>query len=108
MAFDEIHFLSYTLMVFSTPPLHGASAIRKTPPGRPHMTQFLDRWFAIRERGTSVRIEILGGATTFATMAYIIVVNPAILKDVIEQQPSTIATILAAVFGCLLMGFYAN
>lgn len=72
------------------------------------MTQFLDRWFAISERRTSIRTEVLGGATTFATMAYIIVVNPAILKDVIEPGPSTIATILASVFGCLLMGIYAN
>src|SRR4029078_9322920 len=72
------------------------------------MMQFLDRWFAISERRTSIRTEVLGGATTFATMAYIIVVNPAILKDVIEPGPSTIATILASVFGCLLMGIYAN
>ncbi len=72
------------------------------------MTRFLDRWFAITARGSSLRVEILGGATTFATMAYIIVVNPAILKDVIPPEPSTIATILAAVFGCLLMGIYAN
>jgi AGZA family xanthine/uracil permease-like MFS transporter len=42
-------------------------------------------------------------------MAYIIVVNPAILKNAgIATEPSTIATILASVFGCLLMGIYAN
>ena len=45
------------------------------------MIQFLDRWFGIRTRGSSLRLEILGGATTFATMAYIIVVNPAILAN---------------------------
>jgi AGZA family xanthine/uracil permease-like MFS transporter len=71
--------------------------------------EFIDRWFAIRARGSSLRLEILGGATTFATMAYIIVVNPAILANAeIPREPSTIATILAAVFGCLLMGIYAN
>lgn len=65
--------------------------------------------FQIRERGTTVRTEIIGGATTFVTMAYIIVVNPAILSFAgIPVGPSTVATILAAVFGCLLMGFYAN
>jgi AGZA family xanthine/uracil permease-like MFS transporter len=70
---------------------------------------FLDRWFGIRERGSSLRIEVLGGITTFATMAYIIVVNPAILSNAhIDQNASTIATILAAVFGCMLMGLYAN
>ncbi len=73
------------------------------------MTNFLDQWFRIRERGSSLRLEILGGVTTFATMAYIIVVNPAIVKFAgLEVEPSTIATILASVFGCLLMGIYAN
>jgi AGZA family xanthine/uracil permease-like MFS transporter len=42
-------------------------------------------------------------------MAYIIVVNPAILSQAgIPPGPSTIATILAAIFGTLLMGLYAN
>src|SRR5216684_2321846 len=69
----------------------------------------LDRFCRLRERGTSVRIEILGGVTTFITMAYIIVVNPAILKAAgIPTGPSTVATILTAVFGSLLMGLYAN
>ena len=69
----------------------------------------LERLFGIRERGSSVRIEIIGGATTFVTMAYIIVVNPAILEAAgIPVKPSTVATILTAVFGSLLMGFLAN
>jgi AGZA family xanthine/uracil permease-like MFS transporter len=51
----------------------------------------------------------VGGATTFVTMAYIIVVNPAILSFAgIPVGPSTVATILSAVFGCTLMGLYAN
>lgn len=69
----------------------------------------LDRIFRLSERGTSVRIEVLGGLTTFLTMAYIVVVNPAILSFAgIPVGPSTVATILTAVFGCLLMGLYAN
>lgn len=61
------------------------------------------------QRGSSVRTEILGGVTTFVTMAYIIVVNPAILTFAgLPVGPSTVATILAAAFGCLLMGLYAN
>ena len=73
------------------------------------MSDFLERWFRIAARGSSVRVEILGGITTFTTMAYIIVVNPAILAHAgIEIGPSTIATILASAFGCLLMGMYAN
>jgi len=68
-----------------------------------------ERLFKVRENGTTVRTELLGGATTFVTMAYIMVINPAILGFAgIPQGPSTVATILAAAFGSLLMGFYAN
>jgi AGZA family xanthine/uracil permease-like MFS transporter len=78
-----------------------------TPPSKP--ASWLDRFFRLSERGSSVRVEILGGATTFVAMAYIIVVNPAILKfDGIPPEAVTIATILAAIFGSLLMGLYAN
>ena len=53
--------------------------------------------------------EIVAGLTTFTTMSYIIVVNPAILKSAgIPAEPSMVATILAAVLGCLLMAVYAN
>ena len=69
----------------------------------------IERWFKVQERGTTVRRELLGGVTTFVTMAYIIVVNPAILSFAgIPVGPSTMATILTAVFGCMLMGFVAN
>ena len=69
----------------------------------------LNRCFDIASRGSSVRREVLGGVTTFVTMAYIIVVNPAILSAAgIPVGPSTSATILAAAFGSLLMGLYAN
>ena len=69
----------------------------------------IERWFKVRERGSNVRTELLGGATTFVTMAYIIVVNPAILKFAgIPEGPSTVATNLTAVVGSLLMGLCAN
>ncbi len=67
------------------------------------------KFFEVEARGSSVRREILAGLTTFTTMSYIIVVNPAILKTAgIPAGPSMTATILASVFGCLLMGLYAN
>lgn len=67
------------------------------------------RFFRLCEHGTTIRAEVLGGVTTFATMAYIIVVNPAILQFAgLPVGPSTVATILVAAFGCLLMGLYAN
>jgi AGZA family xanthine/uracil permease-like MFS transporter len=69
----------------------------------------VERYFRLREAGTTIRVELLGGVTTFATMAYIIVLNPAILQYAgLPPGPSTTATIVVAVFGCLLMGLYAN
>jgi AGZA family xanthine/uracil permease-like MFS transporter len=68
-----------------------------------------ERLFKLRDSGTTVKTEVLGGATTFVTMAYIIVVNPAILSFAgLPPGPSTVATILAAAFGSILMGFWAN
>jgi len=65
--------------------------------------------FEIRRRGSSVRTEVLGGVTTFVTMAYIIVVNPAILAFAgLPVGPSTVATVVVAIFGTALMGLYAN
>ena len=69
----------------------------------------LDSFFHIHERGSSPRLEVIGGVTTFVSMAYIIVVNPAILSFAgLPAGPSTVATILIAVFGSMLMGLYAN
>jgi adenine/guanine/hypoxanthine permease len=66
-------------------------------------------FFEIQERGSTARTEVLGGITTFTTMAYIIVVNPAILSFAgLPTGPSTVATILAAAFGSIAMGLYAN
>ena len=69
----------------------------------------LERTFQLRERGTSVQTEVLAGATTFLTMAYIVLVNPSILS--VTGMPAAgvaAATCLAAGVGCLLMGFLAN
>ena len=69
----------------------------------------LRRFFRLDQHGTSISREIVAGLTTFTTMSYIVVVNPSILKAAgIPPEPSMMATILASVFGCLLMAFYAN
>jgi adenine/guanine/hypoxanthine permease len=69
----------------------------------------LERIFKLKQCGANVRTELLGGATTFVTMAYIIVVNPAILAHAgIPIGPSTVATVVTAIFGTLLMAFIAN
>ena len=69
----------------------------------------IGRFFELERRGTSVRREVVGGVTTFAAMAYIIVVNPAILAFAgIPSGPGTVATILTAVVGSALMALWAN
>lgn len=73
------------------------------------MNQTIDRLFLLGERGTTVRTELTGGATTFVSMAYIIVVNPAILAFAgFPIGPATVATVLTAAFGSLLMGLWGN
>ena len=67
------------------------------------------KFFHFDELGTNYKTEILAGATTFVTMAYIVVVNPLILKNAgIPVGPSTVATIIAAFVGTFLMGVYAK
>ncbi len=69
----------------------------------------LDSYFKLSEQGTTVRREILAGCTTFLTMAYITFVNPAILSDAgMDFGAVFVATCVAAAFGTLVMGLYAN
>ncbi|NEX13173.1 MAG: guanine permease [Prosthecochloris sp.] len=66
-------------------------------------------FFEFEKHQTDYQTEILAGLTTFFTVAYIIVVNPAILSAAgIPREASVIATILTAIFGTLLMGLYAK
>lgn len=69
----------------------------------------LESFFKLREHGTNVRTEILAGATTFLTMAYIIFVNPQILSSTgMDSGAVFVATCLAAAIGSLIMAFLAN
>src|SRR5690349_6871967 len=67
------------------------------------------RYFGFDEAGTTLRVEVLAGVTTFLTLAYIIFVNPSILGDAGMPKDSVfVATCLAAAIGTLIMGLYAN
>jgi adenine/guanine/hypoxanthine permease len=69
----------------------------------------IKKYFQIDELATSVKQEIIAGATTFITMAYIIIVNPKILEAAgMPFGASMVATIFSAFFGTLLMGVYAK
>jgi AGZA family xanthine/uracil permease-like MFS transporter len=70
---------------------------------------FLDRYFRIAERGSTVAIEIVGGATTFVTAAYLTIVIPGILAGAgIDRAAATTAVTLMFVIGTLGMAFYAK
>jgi AGZA family xanthine/uracil permease-like MFS transporter len=69
----------------------------------------LDRAFGLSRRATSVPQEIIAGATTFASMAYIIAVNPAIMSNAgMDRGDLVMATAMAAIFGSVMMGLWAN
>jgi AGZA family xanthine/uracil permease-like MFS transporter len=69
----------------------------------------LERLFGLKAHGTTARTEVLAGATTFMTMAYIVLVNPLILSDAgMPVAGVAAATCLAAGFGSILMGLIAN
>src|SRR6476660_2062273 len=76
---------------------------------KPEPASFLERRFELAARGTNLRTEILAGITTFLTMAYIVLVNPAILGQAgMPVAAVAAATCLAAAFASILMGFTAN
>ncbi|MGA7220570.1 MAG: NCS2 family permease [Candidatus Sulfotelmatobacter sp.] len=69
----------------------------------------IERYFKLAENKTSVKQEMLGGLTTFVTMAYIIVVNPQILAQAgMPADGVVFATCASAAVATLVMGLYAN
>src|SRR5438445_1486727 len=78
-------------------------------PASPAAASAIDNFFRLTERGTSLGREVMAGATTFAAMAYIIAVNPAIMSNAgMDRGDLVMATALAAIFGSIMMGLWAN
>jgi AGZA family xanthine/uracil permease-like MFS transporter len=73
------------------------------------MIDAVRRYFEFEKHQATFRAEVIGGATTFMTMSYIVVVNPKVLEAAgIPIGASMTATILTAVIGTLMMGLYAR
>jgi adenine/guanine/hypoxanthine permease len=86
------------------------------------MIEKIKKFFKIEERNSSIKIELLGGLTTFLTMAYILFANPAIMGGLItledgsslqlvaglDLQAVFLATALAAGIGTIAMGLFAK
>ncbi|MFJ5530544.1 NCS2 family permease [Streptomyces sp. NPDC093261] len=89
------------------PTAEAAGAETRAPAGR----SWLDRYFHISRRGSTLAREVRGGVTTFMAMAYILLLNPLILSgrdaagDTLGRQSLITATAFAAALTTLLMGF---
>jgi len=70
---------------------------------------FVERYFKLREKNTTVKTEILAGVTTFIALAYIIFVNPNILSEAgIPKEAAIASTIWIAALSTMVMGVVAN
>ena len=69
----------------------------------------IERFFKLKERKTSVRQEVLGGVTTFLTMAYIIFLHPNMLAETgMDKNALITITCLASFIGTIIVGIWAN
>jgi AGZA family xanthine/uracil permease-like MFS transporter len=69
----------------------------------------IERLFGVRAAGSTVRTELVGGATTFVTLSYIIFVQPAVLAAAgMDPGAVLVATCVSSAFATLLMGLWAN
>ncbi|HLK33234.1 MAG TPA: NCS2 family permease [Terriglobales bacterium] len=76
---------------------------------KPRRDSLLERWFKLSENESTVRQEVVGGVTTFITMAYIVVVNAQILSQAgMPVEGVVFATCVSAAAATLVMGLYAN
>jgi len=69
----------------------------------------MEKLFKLNEHGTNVRKEVIGGITTFLTMAYILAVNPSMLAETGMSAGGVFtATVVASAIATLVMAFLAN
>lgn len=73
------------------------------------LTSKVDRYFRIQELNTNIRTEVIAGVSTYLSLAYIFVVNPAILSQTgMSKSAVLFATVIASGLATLLMGIWAK
>jgi len=70
----------------------------------------MEKFFKLKESGTTVKTEIIAGLTTFMAMSYILMVNPGMFSDLgtVSFGAIYIATAISAIIGTILIGLLAN
>lgn len=74
------------------------------------MKNKLEKWFQLKQNGTTIKTELLAGLTTFMAMAYILMVNAGMFADLgtVSYGAVYIATAISAIIGTILIGLLAN
>jgi len=73
------------------------------------LEKMMDERFGLTDAGVTWQSEMRAGLTTFMTMAYILLVNPAMLSGTgMPFDDVLFATAMAAFIGCTVMGLWAN
>jgi len=69
----------------------------------------IEKYFSLKDKGTNLRVEVVAGATTFLTMAYIIFSQPNILSPTGMDKDALIAvTCIVSAIATIITGFLAN
>jgi AGZA family xanthine/uracil permease-like MFS transporter len=88
---------------------HPAIEVGATPTSTNESTSWLDQYFGIKAKGSTVPCELLAGFSTFLALSYIFIVNPAILANAgIDKSVSLFATLVISATATLVMGFWAR
>ena len=86
-----------------------ASTVAYSETQAPPRAGLLERFFDLAARGTNVRTEVIAGLTIFATMAYVLAVNPFILSQAgMPLAPLITVTAVSAALSCIVMGLVSN
>jgi len=62
------------------------------------MNKFLSKFFKLEEKGTTVRVELIAGLTTFMAMAYILMVNPGMFADPFGDGTNVLGVSFGAIY----------
>lgn len=72
-------------------------------------TNWFEKQFNIKEKGSNIKTEVIAGITTFVAMSYVLFVTPTVLGDAgLDKGAVFVATALTSVIGCIAMAFIAN